>query len=173
MRCSVSVGERVRDNQTRSSRVCRAFSLFTQVRTPERPQLLIAAGRSGIEAVGQQPQTRVKFAETPGRVRVCVCVQSSSFSLPWTLHTARSPGPRTLSSCSPRTPLTVRAHSFKKARVVAPLHTAGPVAPTPDGSRLVTCVGEDALLTDIKAGVEICRFAGVSRHVFALRSTPS
>ena len=51
---------------------------------------------------------------------------------------------------------------FKKARVIAPLHTAGPVAATPDGSKLVTCVGEDALLTDVKAGVEICRFAGVS-----------
>ena len=53
-------------------------------------------------------------------------------------------------------------YSFKKGRVIAPLHTAGPVALTPDGARLVTCVGEDALLTDVKAGVEICRFLGVS-----------
>ena len=52
-------------------------------------------------------------------------------------------------------------YRFKKARVVAPLYTGGPVAATPDGSRLVTCVGEVAILTDIEAGTEICRFAGV------------
>ncbi|EIW63998.1 U3 small nucleolar RNA-associated protein [Trametes versicolor FP-101664 SS1] len=63
--------------------------------------------------------------------------------------------------------------AFKKARVVAPLHTAGPVAVTPDGSRLVTCVGEDALLTDVKAGVEICRFAGDTESITSLCITPS
>ena len=50
---------------------------------------------------------------------------------------------------------------FKKARVIAPLYTGGPVAATPDGSRLVTCVGEEAILTDVAEGREICRFAGV------------
>ncbi|KAH9858322.1 WD40 repeat-like protein [Lenzites betulinus] len=63
--------------------------------------------------------------------------------------------------------------AFKKARVVAPLHTAGPVAVTPDGSRLVTCVGEEALLTDVKAGVEICRFAGDTESITSLCITPS
>ncbi|KAI0361058.1 WD40 repeat-like protein [Trametes cingulata] len=63
--------------------------------------------------------------------------------------------------------------AFKKARVIAPLHTAGPVAVTPDGSRLVTCVGEDALLTDVKAGVEICRFAGDTEFITSLCITPS
>ncbi|KAI0778705.1 U3 small nucleolar RNA-associated protein [Trametes elegans] len=63
--------------------------------------------------------------------------------------------------------------AFKKARVIAPLHTAGPVAVTPDGSRLVTCVGEDALLTDVKAGVEICRFAGDTESITSLCITPS
>ncbi|KAI0718943.1 U3 small nucleolar RNA-associated protein [Cerioporus squamosus] len=63
--------------------------------------------------------------------------------------------------------------AFKKARVVAPLHTAGPVAITPDGSRLVTCVGEDALLTDVRAGVEICRFAGDTESITSLCITPS
>ncbi|RPD82176.1 WD40 repeat-like protein [Lentinus tigrinus ALCF2SS1-7] len=63
--------------------------------------------------------------------------------------------------------------AFKKGRVVAPLHTAGPVAITPDGSRLVTCVGEDALLTDIKAGVEICRFSGDTESITSLCITPS
>ncbi|KAJ3007018.1 hypothetical protein NUW54_g3713 [Trametes sanguinea] len=63
--------------------------------------------------------------------------------------------------------------AFKKARVIAPLHTAGPVAATPDGSKLVTCVGEDALLTDVKAGVEICRFAGDTESITSLCITPS
>ncbi|KAI8981146.1 U3 small nucleolar RNA-associated protein [Trametes punicea] len=63
--------------------------------------------------------------------------------------------------------------AFKKARVIAPLHTAGPVATTPDGSKLVTCVGEDALLTDVKAGVEICRFAGDTESITSLCITPS
>ncbi|KAI0652383.1 U3 small nucleolar RNA-associated protein [Trametes meyenii] len=63
--------------------------------------------------------------------------------------------------------------AFKKVRVVAPLHTAGPVAVTPDGLRLVTCVGEDALLTDVQAGVEICRFAGDTESITALCITPS
>ncbi|OBZ79826.1 putative U3 small nucleolar RNA-associated protein 13 [Grifola frondosa] len=63
--------------------------------------------------------------------------------------------------------------AFKKSRVIAPLHTAGPVAVTPDGTRLVTCVGEEALLTDVKAGVEICRFAGDTESITALCITPS
>ncbi|KAI1782694.1 WD40 repeat-like protein [Ganoderma leucocontextum] len=63
--------------------------------------------------------------------------------------------------------------AFKKGRVIAPLHTAGPVAVTPDGTRLVSCVGEDALLTDVKAGVEICRFAGDTESITSLCITPS
>ena len=50
---------------------------------------------------------------------------------------------------------------FKKARVIPPLYTGGPVAITSDGNRLVTCVGEEAVLTDVQAGTEICRFVGV------------
>ena len=51
--------------------------------------------------------------------------------------------------------------SFKKARTIAPLYTGGPVAITQNGLLLVTCVGEQALLTDLQSGAEICRFAGV------------
>ena len=54
---------------------------------------------------------------------------------------------------------------FKKARVIAPLHTNGPVAFTRDGTRLFTCVGEQVLLTDVSSGAQICRFKGVSRAV--------
>lgn len=51
--------------------------------------------------------------------------------------------------------------SFKKARTIAPLYTGGPVSITQNGLWLVTCVGEQALLTDLQRGAEICRFAGV------------
>lgn len=54
-----------------------------------------------------------------------------------------------------------RSFRFKKSRVIAPLYTGGPVAVTPDGTRLVTVVGEEAVLTDVREGREICRFAGV------------
>ncbi|KAL6307705.1 U3 small nucleolar RNA-associated protein [Sparassis latifolia] len=62
--------------------------------------------------------------------------------------------------------------AFKKARVIAPLHTAGPVAITQDGTRLVTCVGEEALLTDLTAEQEICRFSGDTESITALCITP-
>ena len=51
--------------------------------------------------------------------------------------------------------------SFKNARTIAPLYTGGPVSITQNGLWLVTCVGEQALLTDLQRGAEICRFAGV------------
>lgn len=51
--------------------------------------------------------------------------------------------------------------SFKKARVIGPLHTGGPVAISQDGRRLVTCIGEEAILSEVETGIEICRFAGV------------
>lgn len=68
--------------------------------------------------------------------------------------------------CSPETVLrrifADACASFKNARSIGPLHTGGPVAITSDGVRLVTCVSEDILLTDISTGAEICRFASVS-----------
>ena len=50
---------------------------------------------------------------------------------------------------------------FKNARTIAPLYTSGAVAITSDGTRLVTCVEEDILLTNVENGLEICRFVGV------------
>ena len=50
---------------------------------------------------------------------------------------------------------------FKNARTIAPLYTSGAVAITSDGMRLVTCVEEDILLTNVENGLEICRFVGV------------
>ncbi|KAI0783305.1 WD40 repeat-like protein [Abortiporus biennis] len=63
--------------------------------------------------------------------------------------------------------------AFKKARVIAPLYTGGPVAITQDGKRLVTCVGEEAVLTDVEEGRKICRFAGDTESITALCISPA
>ncbi|KAI9512888.1 WD40 repeat-like protein [Russula earlei] len=63
--------------------------------------------------------------------------------------------------------------AFKKARTIAPLHTGGPVAIAHNGLWLVTCLGEQALLTDLGSGTEICRFAGDTESITALCITPS
>ncbi|KAF5352428.1 hypothetical protein D9756_005922 [Leucocoprinus leucothites] len=63
--------------------------------------------------------------------------------------------------------------AFKNARSLGPLYTSGPIAFTPDGSKIVTCVGEDVLLTDVKTGTEICKFAGDSQTIHSLCVTPS
>ncbi|EPQ60264.1 WD40 repeat-like protein [Gloeophyllum trabeum ATCC 11539] len=63
--------------------------------------------------------------------------------------------------------------AFKKAKVIAPLHTGGPAAVSQDGTKLVTCVGEEAILTDVKSGQEICRFMGDTESITALCISPS
>ncbi|KAH9004299.1 U3 small nucleolar RNA-associated protein [Lactarius hatsudake] len=63
--------------------------------------------------------------------------------------------------------------AFKKARTIAPLYTGGPVAITRDGLWLVTCVGEQAVLTDLESGAEICRFSGDTESITALCTSPS
>ena len=57
--------------------------------------------------------------------------------------------------------LTDACCSYDKQRVIGPLHTAGPIGLTPDGTRVITCVGEQVVLTHIQSGREHCRFAGV------------
>ncbi|KAI0274797.1 WD40 repeat-like protein [Gloeopeniophorella convolvens] len=66
-----------------------------------------------------------------------------------------------------------RKTAFKKARAIAPLYTGGPVTATQNGLWLVTCVGEQAVLTDLEHGIEICRFAGDTETITALCATPS
>lgn len=56
---------------------------------------------------------------------------------------------------------------FRNARKISPLYTSGPVAVTSDGQKIVTCVGEEILLTDVTSGAEICRFLGVSLYQLA------
>ncbi|EAU92527.1 U3 small nucleolar RNA-associated protein [Coprinopsis cinerea okayama7 len=63
--------------------------------------------------------------------------------------------------------------AFKKARTIAPLYTSGPVASTSDGERLATCVGEEIVLTDVKSGEELCRFAGDTESITSLCITAS
>ncbi|KAK7695029.1 hypothetical protein QCA50_002217 [Cerrena zonata] len=63
--------------------------------------------------------------------------------------------------------------AFKKARVISPLYTGGPVAATPDGTRLVTCVGEEAVLTNVEEGTEICRFIGDTESITSICISPS
>ncbi|KAI0066551.1 WD40 repeat-like protein [Artomyces pyxidatus] len=63
--------------------------------------------------------------------------------------------------------------AFKKTRTIGPLYTGGAVALTTDGKWLVTCVGEEVVLTDIDEGTEICRFVTDTAAVTALCVTPS
>ncbi|KAF8910158.1 WD40-repeat-containing domain protein [Gymnopilus junonius] len=63
--------------------------------------------------------------------------------------------------------------AFKKARTIAPLYTGGAIAITLDGTRLVSCVAEDILMTNVESGVEICRFVGDTQPINSLCITPS
>ncbi|KAJ2914778.1 hypothetical protein MD484_g5644, partial [Candolleomyces efflorescens] len=63
--------------------------------------------------------------------------------------------------------------SFKKARTIAPLYTGGPVAITPDGLKLATCVEEEIVLTNADTGVELNRFAGDTESITSLCITAS
>lgn len=46
--------------------------------------------------------------------------------------------------------------------MIGPLHTGGPVTVTTDGLHIVTCVGEEAVLTRLSDGQELRRFTAVS-----------
>ncbi|KZW00565.1 WD40 repeat-like protein [Exidia glandulosa HHB12029] len=48
--------------------------------------------------------------------------------------------------------------SFRKARVVGPLYTGGPLAVDRDGQRVVSTLGDDVVLTDAATGQRICQF---------------
>ncbi|KAJ3767152.1 U3 small nucleolar RNA-associated protein [Lentinula raphanica] len=63
--------------------------------------------------------------------------------------------------------------AFKNARKISPLYTSGPVAVTPDGQKIVTCVEEEILLTDVNSGTEICRFLSDTQAATSLCITPS
>ncbi|KAG8854349.1 U3 small nucleolar RNA-associated protein 13 [Serendipita sp. 411] len=63
--------------------------------------------------------------------------------------------------------------SFRKVRTIGPLHTSGPVVVTSDAKRVVTCLGEVAILTNVDSGQEICRFYNDSSQITAMTLSPS
>ncbi|KAG8943098.1 U3 small nucleolar RNA-associated protein 13, partial [Tulasnella sp. 408] len=63
--------------------------------------------------------------------------------------------------------------TFRKTKVIPPLHTSGPFAVSSDGRRLVTCVDDEVVLTDVDSASEVCRFKGDTTPVTALAITPS
>jgi len=52
--------------------------------------------------------------------------------------------------------------TFDPSRVIQPIYTGGSVAVGQDGRLLATCLGEDALLTDLDTGAHLARIEGVS-----------
>lgn len=58
--------------------------------------------------------------------------------------------------------------TFEPGRVISPLYTGGSVALSRDGRVLATCLGEDALLTDLVTGQRLAQIEGVSLSRFVL-----
>lgn len=52
--------------------------------------------------------------------------------------------------------------TFEPSRVIQPIYTGGAVALGKDGRLLATCLGEEALLTDLHTGRQLARIEGVS-----------
>ena len=52
--------------------------------------------------------------------------------------------------------------TFEPSRVIQPIYTGGSVALSEDGKLLATCLGEEALLTDLDTGAHLSRIEGVS-----------
>jgi len=54
-------------------------------------------------------------------------------------------------------------HSYRASpRSLRPLYTGGPVLLTKDGQWLITTMGEEVLITEVKTGLGIGRVKGVS-----------
>lgn len=51
--------------------------------------------------------------------------------------------------------------TFDPSRVIQPIYTGGSVALSEDGKVLATCLGEEALLTDLNTGAHLARIEGV------------
>lgn len=51
--------------------------------------------------------------------------------------------------------------TFEAERVIQPIYTGGSVGLDGSGHILATCLGEDALLTDIRTGKQLARIEGV------------
>ena len=51
--------------------------------------------------------------------------------------------------------------TFEPERTIQPIYTGGDVALDQEGRILATCLGEDALLTDLGTGEQLARIEGV------------
>ena len=52
--------------------------------------------------------------------------------------------------------------TYEVAKVIQPIYTGGDVELSNDGQILATCLGEDALLTNLNNGQTLARIEGVS-----------
>jgi len=51
--------------------------------------------------------------------------------------------------------------TYEAQRVIQPIYTGGSVALDSSGRILATCLGEDALITDLNTGKQLARIEGV------------
>ena len=51
--------------------------------------------------------------------------------------------------------------TFEPERIIQPIYTDGDVALSSDGRILATCLGEEAILTDLKSARALARVEGV------------
>ncbi|KAK8180267.1 WD40-repeat-containing domain protein [Phyllosticta capitalensis] len=63
--------------------------------------------------------------------------------------------------------------TFEVSKTIAPIHVGGAVALSRNGRILATCLGEDALLTDLATGTELGRIEGDGDVITAMTLTPS
>ncbi|MCJ1233953.1 U3 small nucleolar RNA-associated protein 13 [Varicellaria rhodocarpa] len=63
--------------------------------------------------------------------------------------------------------------TFAPENVIQPIHTGGDVALESEGRILVTCLGEEALLTDLSTGKLLNRLEGDGEILTAIQMTPS
>lgn len=56
--------------------------------------------------------------------------------------------------------------TFEPSRVIQPIYTGGSVALSEDGKVLATCLGDEALLTNLDTGAHLARIEGVSRLMY-------
>ncbi|KAK4546198.1 hypothetical protein LTR36_002335 [Oleoguttula mirabilis] len=62
--------------------------------------------------------------------------------------------------------------TFEPSRVIQPIYTGGSVALSQDGKVLATCLGEEALLTDLNTGEHLARIEGDGEPITTLALTP-
>lgn len=54
--------------------------------------------------------------------------------------------------------------TFDPSKIIQPIYTGGSVALSQDGRLLASCLGEEALLSDLSTGEHLARIEGVSGH---------